>query len=235
MGERYRLAGGRGAGSRAGRLPVGASIGSRDQVAVSELGVGVEVAPDGVEAGFADDRQGEPVHSGAEVLLGLGRVAGHADNVDGETAGVAPGLGGHGPQPPGELGHRHGAVDRHPAVAPFDRVAQHGRAPAHPDGRMGPLERLGPLPALGEADMGAGEGGLGLSPQFLDGQGLLAPDGPAPAGVNPVVAHLVGVPAEPDPEDEPAAGKPVEGGRGLGQDDGVVLAHQAHAGAEPDG
>jgi hypothetical protein len=53
-------------------------------------------------------------------------------------------------------------------------------------------------------------------------------------GVDPVVAHLVGVPSEADAEDQPPIGNVVERRHRLRQNDRVVLTDEADAGSDGD-
>ncbi len=75
---------------------------------------------------------------------------------------------------------------------------------------------------------------LVLGPQGLHAQDVVAGDGPPVLECHPVVSGLLAVPSEADAEDYPAPAQVVERGQLLGQDDGVVLGHQHHPGAEED-
>jgi hypothetical protein len=78
-------------------------------------------------------------------------------------------------------------------------IEEHGtRRAADQDPRAGLLHGLRPLPARLEAHELPLEGGHFLGPERLHGEHLLAHERAAALHVDPVVLHLLAVPAEAD-------------------------------------
>ena len=105
-----------------------------------------------------------------------------------------------------------------------------GRPDQYPHPRL--LHRLRPRPARRELDVLAVELGLVLRPDLLHAKHLLAGDRSAVVEIDPMVGRLDLVPPEADPEHEASARDVIESCHLLGEDDGVVLRDEAHAGSE---
>ena len=97
---------------------------------------------------------------------------------------------------------------------------------------MRPLRRFGIGPGRIEIHHLAMEGRLLLRPQRFHGQHAFAHQLEAGGMAGAVIFHLVDIPAAADAEDEAAVRQHVEAGDGLGGDDGIMLRHQADAGAD---
>src|SRR6185437_10006490 len=126
-----------------------------------------------------------------------------------------------------------GPVLREPPVPVREHPRLHGRAlTADQDRRVRALGRLGPRPDALERHVLAVERGLVGGPDSLHRLDALTGQLDPGRRVRPVVAHLLAVPADPDPKLEPTAGQVIDAGHLLGRDDRVALDDQADAAAD---
>ena len=147
---------------------------------------------------------------------------------------VAAGLG-HCLAQPGDAVGQRAAAGRDPALGELGDVREHGGGGGAADeDRQRALGRLGPGPGGGERDVLPAELGYLFLPEAAHRQDVLAEPRAAGRRVDAVVVHLFDVPAVADPYREAAARLLVDGGQGLGGDDGVALCRQQDAGSEPD-
>ena len=127
----------------------------------------------------------------------------------------------------------HGA-DGQPAIGVVgDALATPvGSERAEENRRVRRLDRLGIRPNAFEVHKLAVIGGLLLGPQCLHRLDALADHAPPGGEGGAVICHFLRVPTRPDPKHETPVREAIEGRDRFGQDNGVVLTEQTHAGAE---